>query len=524
MDPLSLLARLPPRLARAIEKPLQSIPGVRNMIEREYDAMMREIEPSIKPYADGFASFSRLPTQGCDRAGILDEMQKLLDAEQVRWKEGFASGAVYHGDDEHVHFLNRVYALQSQSNPLHADIWPSASKFEAEIVSMTAHMLGADRAGPGRENEIVGTLSSGGTESILLAIKSYRDRAREKKGIIRPEMIIPTSAHAAFDKAAQYFGIKAVRVPVGPDYRADVETTRKAITKNTVVLVGSAPCFPYGVVDPIAELSELARQRGIGFHTDACLGGFVLPWAERLGWTVPPFDFRLPGVTSISVDTHKYGYAAKGTSVILYRGRELRRYQYYTVADWPGGLYFSPTFAGSRPGALSAACWAALVSMGERGYLEATRAILETSAAIRNGIAAIPELRLLGNSLFVHAFASDALDIYRVMDAMTERQWSLNGLHRPAAVHFCVTLRHAQPGVAERFLTDLADSVAVVKGHPKEKGGMAPVYGMAATIPFRGMVNELLKRYIDLLYTTSDERPCNSGRVGEGQPAEAQKL
>ncbi len=485
------------------------------MIDKEYDGIMRELEPSVKPYASGFASFSRLPAQGCDRAGILAEMEKLREAEQARWKDGFASGAVYHGDEDHIDFLNRVYALQSQSNPLHADIWPSASKFEAEIVSMAAHMLGADRAGPGRENEIVGTLSSGGTESILLAMKAYRDRARKKNGIKHPEMIIPTSAHAAFDKAAQYFAIKAIRVPVGPDYRADVEATRKAITKNTVVLAGSAPCFPYGVVDPIAELSSLARQRGIGFHTDACLGGFVLPWAERLGYTVPGFDFRLPGVTSMSVDTHKYGYAAKGTSVILYRGRDLRRYQYYTVSDWPGGLYFSPTFAGSRPGALSAACWAALVSMGEQGYLEATRAIVETSAVIRKGIAAIPELRLLGDSLFVHAFASDTLNIYRVMDAMTERHWSLNGLHHPPAVHLCVTLRHTQPGVAERFLSDLADSVAFVKAHPKEKGGMAPVYGMAATIPFKGMVSELLKRYVDLLYTTADDHPQAAAHAGK---------
>jgi glutamate/tyrosine decarboxylase-like PLP-dependent enzyme len=226
----------------------------------------------------------------------------------------------------------------------------------------------------------------------------------------------------------------------------------------------------------------------------------VLPWAEQLGFPVPPFDFRLPGVTSISDDTHKNGYAAKGTSVILYRSPALRRYQYYTATEWPGGLYFSPTFAGSRPGALSAACWAALVATGRNGYLDATRRILETAAEIKAGITKIPGLRILGDPLWVIAFASGNLDIYRVMDFMTERKWSLNGLHKPPAVHLCVTLRHTQPGVASQFLTDLEAAVEHVAAHPEEQGGMAPVYGMGASLPLRGVVSDLLKFYMDVLY------------------------
>ncbi len=413
----------------------------------------------------------------------------------LTYQEGFVSGAVYHGADEHIEFLNRVYAIHSQSNPLHSDVWPSTTKFEAEIVAMTARMLGA-----GKANEICGTVTSGGTESILLAMKTYRDWARDRKGITKPEMLIPSTAHPAFDKAGQYFNIKVIRVPAGADYKADVAATCKAITRNTIVVVGSAPSFPHGVIDPIAELSELARQKGIGFHTDACLGGFLLPWAEKLGYCVPSFDFRLPGVTSMSADTHKYGYAAKGTSVVLYRGSELRRYQYFTATDWPGGMYFSPTFAGSRPGGLSAVCWAAMLAMGEQGYLEATQRILETAAVIRRGIEAIPELRVLGDPLWVIAFTSDQLDIYEIMEAMSRQKWNLNGLHKPPAAHICVTLRHTQPGVAERFLDDLASAVEDVRMNPGAKGGMAPVYGLAATLPFRGVVGDMLKRYIDLLY------------------------
>jgi glutamate/tyrosine decarboxylase-like PLP-dependent enzyme len=333
-------------------------------------------------------------------------------------------------------------------------------------------------------------------------MKTYRDRARQERGITRPEMVVPVTAHAAFDKASQYFNIKMVHIPVDETFRADVDAARKAITRNTVVLVGSAPAFPHGTIDPIESLSELAGERGIGFHTDACLGGFVLPWAEKLGYPVPPFDFRLPGVTSMSADTHKYGYAAKGTSVVLYRGQALRHYQYYTATDWPGGLYFSPTFAGSRPGALSAACWAAMTSMGAEGYLAATKKILETAETIKAGIRNIPELKPLGDSLFVIAFASGSLDIYKVLEAMAHKGWSLNGLHKPSCVHLCVTLRHTQPGVAQRFLRDLGAAVDHVRANPEEKGTMAPVYGMASTLPLRGVVSDMLKRYLDLIYKT----------------------
>lgn len=489
------LNRVSPRVLTAAEKTLKAMPGMATRMEAEYAGMLSELEPSLKPYQNEFAAYAELPDAGRPREEIISEMELLQARERARWASGFVSGAVYHGDESHIEFLNRVYALNSQSNPLHSDVFPSTTKFEAEIVSMTAHLLGGQDT-----NEICGTVSSGGTESILLAMKTYRDYARSVRGIRAPEMIVPMTAHAAFDKAAQYFNIKQIHIPVGDDFCADVDAARRALTENTIVLIGSAPSFPHGAIDPIEELSELAREHNVGFHTDACLGGFVLPFATKLGYPVPAFDFRLPGVTSMSADTHKYGYAAKGTSVVLYRGRELRHYQYYTATEWPGGLYFSPTFAGSRPGALSAACWAAMVSLGQQGYLDATRRILETAERIKSEISAIPELRILGKPLWVIAFTSDTLDIYKVMDFMTRRNWSLNGLHKPSAVHIAVTLRHTRPGVAERFGTDLREAVDYVKSHPEDKGEMAPVYGLAANLPLRGVVSDLLKRYMDVLY------------------------
>ncbi len=499
---LNLLSHVPPRLLAVAERYLKALPGVRARLDKETDSLLADLESSLKPYREKVRTFDHLPAQGRSREEVLQELEHLESHERERWKEGLVSGAVYHGAEDHIAFINRVYALHSQSNPLHADLWPSATKFEAEVVAMTANMLGAAEANVGRPSEehICGSLSSGGTESIMLAMKTYRDHARATRRITRPELVAPSSAHPAFDKAAHYFGIHMVRVPVGPDYRADVAATRKALTRNTIGVIGSAPSFPHGMIDPIEELSELARKRGIGFHTDACLGGFVLPWAKRLGYEVPPFDFRLPGVTSMSADTHKFGYAAKGTSVVLYRGTALRSHQYFTATEWPGGIYFSPTFSGSRPGGLIAAAWATLVSMGEEGYLEASRHILETADVLKRGIRAIPELHVLGDPLFVIAFGSRALDIYKVMERMSARGWNLNGLHKPAAVHLCVTLRHTQPGVAERFLEDLRAAIEHVKANPGEQGTMAPVYGMAATVPFRGLLSDLLKKYMDLLY------------------------
>jgi glutamate/tyrosine decarboxylase-like PLP-dependent enzyme len=494
----TLLTRLnSPRISAAAENLARRIPALRAEIEATYDDLIGEMEADLKPYRDDFPRFSSLPETAVSHDEILQWLTDLNRREEERWQDGFVSGAVYNGDQDHIDFLNRVYALNSQSNPLHADVWPSGTKFEAEIVAMTANMLHAQEAA---EAEVCGTVTSGGTESIMLAMRTYRDWAREKRGVKRPEIVAPVTAHVAFDKAAQYFNIRLKRIPVDGRFQADVDAARKAITRNTIALIGSAPAFPHGTIDPIADLSALAMERGIGFHTDACLGGFVLPWAEKLGYPVPPFDFRLPGVTSMSADTHKYGYAAKGTSVVLYRTPELRRYQYFTAADWPGGLYFSPTFAGSRPGGLSAACWASLLAVGEEGYLDATRRILETADFIREGIESIPGLTVLGDPLWVIAFTSPTLDIYRVLDEMTKRGWSLNGLHKPTAVHIAITLRHTQPGVAERFLEDLAAAVTAVESEPEAEGGMAPVYGMAATMPMRGLVGDLLRRYIDLLY------------------------
>ncbi len=492
------LSWLPPSAARFIEKRMKKIPAVKKMIAEENAKTIQVLEHSSKPYANKFEKHYSLPSSGISREIILDEITTMSNLESGRWKDGYVSGGIYHGDAEHIEFLNKVYALQSQSNPLHSDLFPSASKFEAEVISMVAHLHGKGKES--HSKDVCGAITSGGTESILCAMKSYRDRAREERGITEPEMVVPVTAHAAFDKACQYFGIKQVKIPITADYKVDVQAAKRAINNNTIVIVGSAPTFPHGIIDPIKELSDLALKHNIGFHTDCCLGGFVLPFAEKLGYNIPMVDFRLPGVTSMSVDTHKYGYAAKGTSVVLYRDEELRHYQFFTCTDWPGGLYFSPTLAGSRPGALSASCWASLLTMGEEGYLRATKSIFETAAKIKEGVKAIPDVKILGEPDWILAFASDTVNIYEVLDLMGKKNWNLNGLHKPACFHIALTLRHTQPGVAERFISDLKECVAYVKANPGSKEGLAPVYGVAAALPFRGMISDILKSYLDVIY------------------------
>ncbi len=454
----------------------------------------------LHPYRERFEVHTRLPEHARDAEQVYEELASMAEAENQKWNRGQVSGTFYHGGMEHYAFLNRVFSLYSHANLLQRDLCPSGTKMEGEIIAMTARMLNGDAARQHNpDDEVCGTITSGGTESILNALLVYREWARRERGISEPEIIAPETIHPAFQKGAHYLGIKLVRVPV-KDYLADVDAMRDLITPDTIALAGSAGNYPYGLVDPIGRLSELALEHQLGLHVDGCLGGFILPWVEKLGYDVPPFDFRLPGVTSLSCDTHKYGYALKGTSVVLYRNKRLRRYQYFSTSDWQGGMYASPTFQGSRSEGLTAATWAAMVSMGEDGYLAAARAIMTAADTIRAGIATLPEIRLAGHPTFLLAMMSDAVDIYHVNDYLASKGWRMNGCQRPPGIHFCITLRQTLPGVAERFVDDLRQAVEYAK-HPTqiipETGAM---YGLAGTPAGRTQLNEILLDYIDATY------------------------
>ncbi|MDX2455244.1 aminotransferase class V-fold PLP-dependent enzyme, partial [Desulfosarcina sp.] len=352
------------------------------------------------------------------------------------------------------------------------------------------------------ENAVCGTMTSGGTESILMAMKVYRDWARAEKGIAAPEVIMPHTAHPAFDKAGEYFGIRMVHVPVSePDFRVDPKMVEEKITPHTAAVVGSAGNYPYGLIDPLEELSEIALRHQIGFHVDGCLGGFILPWIEKLGYDLPLFDFRLPGLTSMSADTHKYGYGLKGTSVVLYSNSNLRRYQYFNVPDWSGGLYASPTAAGSRSGGLTAATWASMIYLGEEGYLQAARRIMDVADALKAGVDMIPELTLIGDPTFVISFRSDDVDIYHVNDFMKTRGWRYNCLQLPPALHFCVTMpQTAVPGLADRMVADLKEAVVYARSKAGTQAETTALYGLAGSLEGNQQVTEMIYGALDYLY------------------------
>ena len=455
---------------------------------------------SFYPYKDRYPIHRDIPAEGLPRDAVLAQIQAMSSEEDVLGDTGKVSGSLYLGDHEQYRFLTEVFERFAHANVLQRDMYPSSTKFEGEIVAMTAAMLGGD-------HETVGVITSGGSESLMNPMLVYRERGLAEKGITAPEIIIPDSAHVAIDKACHYFGIKLLRAPLRDDFLVDVDWVRDHVNENTVALVGSAGSYPYGLIDPITELGELALEHDLGLHVDGCLGGFLLPWIERNGVKVPPFDFRVPGVTSMSADTHKFGYALKGTSVLLYRNATLRRYQYFTFPDWPGGLYISPGMSGSRSGGLIAAAWAAMLTTGEQGYLDAAAAIYATAQQIRTAVEAQPDLRVFGDDpTFLVAFgaaqgeADGGLDIFLVNDLLTARGWRMNPDQLPPGLHFCVTRPNTRPGIAEEFAKDLADAVVYAKEHRGEPARSGALYGMAGSPAGNDVVNFLLSGALDAMY------------------------
>ncbi len=488
---------------------LKNTPLLSYRLAREARDMEAGLRKTLKdPLGNLPPAVSALPLDGRAPEAIIAEVDRMVSKEDPKWKEGWCSGSVYHGQQDHLDMMNTVSCKYTLSNPLHPDVWPSLRKMEAEIVAMCASMLNGGDAG------VCGCITSGGTESIFMAVKTHRERGLRERGITAPELIIPATAHAAFDKAAECLRVKLVKLPVDPaTFQVDPALVRRRITGNTVLIVGSAPNYPQGTIDRIRELSDVALATGVGLHVDCCLGGFILPFAKEAGYPVPDFDFSLPGVTSISCDTHKYGFASKGTSVVLYRNKQLRRHQYWTYADWTGGLYCTPTMAGSRPGALSAACWASMMRMGRAGYVDATRKILATREKIQRAIDGIQGIAVMGQPpAMVVAWDSESLNVYKMADRMSKKGWSINSLQKPASVHICVTYPHTQNGVADRFIADLTEVVVAMrrerdgaggagqkqgKSKKDDGGGSAPIYGMTAALP-KGPINQMLWSYIDV--------------------------
>ncbi|KAL0833011.1 hypothetical protein ABMA28_001131 [Loxostege sticticalis] len=482
---------------------LRQLPIVRNTIEKKMSEIKKDFKRDVAKRLAGVTVRRELPATGLSAEQVAEEVRDHVALGAYDWKHGSVSGAVYHTNEEIAKVACDAYALTAYTNPLHADVFPGINKMEAEIVRMAINLFNGD-------DECCGTVTTGGTESIMMACKAFRDLAYSK-GISNPQIVVPSTVHTAFDKAAQYLGLSVKTVPVDPEtFCVDVEAVKKAIGRRTCLIVGSAPNFPYGTMDNIAALSDVAVEYEVPLHVDACLGGFLGVFMEAAGHPIPPFDFRLPGVCSISADTHKYGYAPKGTSVVLYRKPEYRHCQYTVTTDWPGGVYGSPTVNGSRAGGLIAACWATMVHVGRARYLQMTDEIITTARFVEKELRQIEGIFIYGTpATSVIAFGSKRFDIFKLADLLHKKGWSLNALQFPSGLHIAITHAHTAEGVAERFVSDVRSAAreCLTSGSGPVQGKMA-IYGVAQEISDRSLVSDITKYFIDSMYylpTPEDE-------------------
>ncbi len=400
-----------------------------------------------------------LPRVGLSKAEILAALAA-KQVDDVRWQDGRTFGMVYDGGPELHEVQEAVTKRFLHENALNTMAFPSLGKIQSEVTGICADLLN----GP----DAAGFMTSGGTESILMAVKAARERAKAERGITAPEMIVSESAHAAFHKAAYYFGLTLHKTPVRADWRADVDAMAALVNSNTVLIVGSAPAYPQGVVDPIPEMAALAASVDANFHTDACMGGFILPFMEANGEPVPPWDFRVPGVTSISADLHKLGYVPKGASVIMHRDKQYRKWQTFVFDAWLGGFYASPNMQGTRSGLPMALAWATLHHIGMDGYQDLTRRTIDARRALVEGVRSIAGLQVLGEPeahLMATAVApgyEDALDIFAVGDALQKRGWFHDRQTPPDSLHS--TLSAGNAPVVDDYLADCKACVDEVAG------------------------------------------------------------
>ena len=449
--------------------------------------------------------FSALPEEGLSEAEVLSIAQTLAAKCDGKMDETLLSGVVYWGTKNNHNFIMKLIGQQLWSNSIFANYFGAVRKMEAEVSNMVLTLFNGNIA------TNASTYTMGGTESILLAMLAYRNDGRAR-GIENPEVVACQNVHPAFDKAAAYFDIRLIKVRVDPATGCiDLEEVTKNITSSTVAIVGSAPNYATGIIDPIEKLSGIALAHSVGLHVDACLGGFLLQFMEKAGLQQPVVDFRVPGVTSISCDIHKWGGTPKGASVVMFRSKELRRMHAFTCSDFPGGLYTTHGISGSRPGYVAAAAWGVLLHNGAKAYADRCRTLcIDGCQRFAAAVRATPELRLIGDpKLNVVAFTSDVLDIYEVLQDMQKKGFIFSALQFPAGIHLGLTLEHCDADVMDRLVAELR---ATCKDLIKKQGGpkknvkhQAMVYGSTQAIPDRTIVDDVLREYTDRYYSNEPQ-------------------
>ncbi|MFZ3035162.1 MAG: aspartate aminotransferase family protein [Parvibaculum sp.] len=396
----------------------------------------------------------KMPETGTDWDTLKADM-KARGGNDVKWREGKTAVYVFNAGEDVAQVQKEAYTMYMSENGLGPLAFPSLKQMEDDVISMGLSLL------HGPEGS-VGNITSGGTDSITMAMKTARDFARKEKGATGPlNVVLPYSAHPAFDKAAMVMEIEIRRIPVTADYLADVEAMEEAIDDHTIMIVGSAPTFPYGLIDPIEKLGKLAEKKKLWLHVDACVGGYIAPFVRMNGGDVPPFDFEVPGVRSMSADLHKYGYCAKGASTVLFRSDDLRKFMIFDTKDWPGGRMVTPTLAGTRPGGAISAAWAVMNFLGVAGYRAKHRQVTDARAKIEAGAKSLG-FEVLGKpQLGIVAFTHDEVDPMAVWGKLFERGWFTSVTTEPPSLHLMLSPFHLQ--VADTYIADLTWAVEEVK-------------------------------------------------------------
>jgi glutamate/tyrosine decarboxylase-like PLP-dependent enzyme len=423
----------------------------------------------------------QIPEKGLSKEQVMGTLQA-FKSRDMDWKAGKVWCYVYNPGDDPAEVVRDAYLSFLTENGLDPTVFPSMLKLETDVVRMVANLLHGD------EN-VVGHLTTGGTESIMLAVKTARDRARAlHPEITRPEMVLPKTAHASFHKAAHYLGLIPVVVDINPaTFKVEAEAMRAAITSNTVLLVASAPSYSQGVIDPIAEIGALAQEKDLLFHVDGCVGGIHLSFMRKLGYELTEFDFSVPGVTSISADLHKYGYAAKGASTVLYRNKDIRKYQIFACTDTTAYTLINSTITSSKSGGPMAGAWAILAYLGEEGFMNIVKTVQEATKKLIDGINAIPGLQVLGEpAMCMFSFKSDVINVYQLGDAMAKRGWYIQGQFStpltPRNLH--ISVNYGTTHQVDALLKDLRECVELVKGvDPIDSDGIRALVNAALQGP-----------------------------------------
>lgn len=474
-----------------------------------------------------------IPHSGIDKDVLLETMIK-NKSKDLNWQQGRAFCLVYHPGEKYKQLIQAAYNMYFTENALNPMVFPSLRKMENEVVSMVANLMNGGK-------HVRGSFTSGGTESILMAIKTSIAYSKENSPRIKyPEMILPETAHPTFAKAIDYFGIKGVYVPVDKNFVAVPEKIEEAITANTILLVASAPSYPHGTMDPVPEIGRIAQKHQLLFHVDACIGGFMLPFLKPITNQKYVYDFNVPGVSSISIDLHKYGYAAKGASVVLYKNANLRKHQFTVYTNWPGGVYGSSTVTGSRPGGTIAAAWATLMGIGMNGYNDLAQKAWNATKKFKAFIQQSEDLEIMGHPcMTLVAFNSNTIDIFELADELSLKGWHFDRLCDPPGIHLTISQIHDQ--YIDSFIRDIKLSLEIVKdqhtkkainqirsevikrlvkvlpqgliakiqgafsGNAAKSDRIAPIYGMLGALKGTEDIDEIVRNLLDKLNTLEDE-------------------